>query len=282
MTIEKSPGPNPRGVLVTGGCSGIGAAVARAHADAGDRVVVMDRDAPAETLPDGVTWVSGDVTRYEDHVAALDAVLDVAGRLDHFVGNAGVHDGGFSVLSTPGEQIAELARTVLEVNVLGYLLGARACAEALTASAGCMTFTLSDASYVVAGNGAGAAYTASKHGALGVVRHLAAELAPRVRVNAVAPGGVITALRAHHPDGSSQAMFADAASVERSIAAFNPLGVVLTPEEVADLYLFLASPLARGMTGEVLRPDGGLSVRATVPTPETPQHDDASTGRTSS
>lgn len=252
-----------RGVLITGGCSGIGLAVARAHATAGNRVVVLDRDRPREPLPDGVLWVEGDVTSFDDNVAAVAAVLRHAGRLDHFVGNAGVHDGGFSFRTTPGEEIAELARNVLDVNVVGYLLGARACAEALIETSGCMTFTLSDASYVVSGNGAGVVYTASKHAGLGLVRYLASEFAPEVRVNAVAPGGVITGLRAHCPDGSEREMFEDVEMVHEAIATFNPLRVVLTPDELAALYLFLASPQAKGMTGEVIRPDGGLSVRTT-------------------
>lgn len=252
-----------RGILVTGGCSGIGLAVARAHAKAGDHVVVLDRDEPAAPLPAGVQWFRGDVTRYEDNAAAVDLLLSSAGRLDHFVGNAGIHDGGLSVRSTTGEELERIVRSVLEVNILGYVLGARASLEALEATSGCMTFTLSDASYVVSGNGAGLGYTASKHGGLGVVRHLASELAPRIRVNAVAPGGVITSLRAPRAGGGEVAMFGDATTVERSIADFNPLGVVLVPEELAELYLFLASPRARGMTGEVLRPDGGLSVRTT-------------------
>lgn len=264
MRTHEATGCPGRGVLITGGCSGIGAGVARAHARLGDHVVVLDREAPVGALPESVTWVAGDVTRYEDHVRAVDTVLDVAGRLDHFVGNAGVHDGGIDLRATTGPDLAALASRVLEVNVVGYLLGARASIEALEHSAGCMTFTLSDASYVVSGNGAGAIYSASKHGALGVVRHLAAELAPRVRVNAVAPGGVVTRLRAQGADGSSHEIFQDPDDVERVIAGFNPLGIVMTADELAELYLFLSSPQARGMTGEVLRPDGGLSVRSSV------------------
>ena len=253
-----------RGVLVTGGCSGIGAAVARAHARLGDHVVVLDRAPPEGSLPADVTWVAGDVTQFDDNQRAVEAVLDIAGRLDHFVGNAGIHDGGFSFRDTTGEEISRVAHAVLGVNVVGYLLGARASVAALEASSGCMTFTLSDASYVVSGNGAGAIYSASKHGALGVVRHLAAELAPRVRVNAVAPGGVVTRLRAAGADGNSHEIFEDPDDIERVIADFNPLGVVMTADELADLYLFLSSPQARGMTGEVLRPDGGLSVGTTT------------------
>lgn len=251
-----------RGVLITGGASGIGRAVAEAHAALGDRVVVMDRGAPTEPLPTGITFIAGDVTRYADNASAVEAVLDVAGHLDHFVGNAGIHDGGMQLMDNSGEALECVLRGVLEVNVLGYVLGARASAEALRAAEGCMTFTLSDAAFVVAGNGAGVAYTASKHAGVGIVRYLASELAPHVRVNAVAPGGVITGLRARRPDGSHDQVFGDVAQIKAQIEAFNPLGVVLDRDELAELYLFLSSPQARGMTGEILRPDGGLSVRA--------------------
>ena len=255
MTTE----PGPRGVLVTGGCSGIGRAVVEAHAAAGDLVVVLDRDLPVTPLRDDIECVQGDVTNFADNLRAVDTLLEWAGRIDHFVGNAGIHDGGFSFADTAGDDLARIMRRVLEVDVVGYALGARACVDALSKASGCMTFTLSDASYIVSGNGAGLAYSAAKHAALGLVKHLAAELAPQIRVNAVAPGGVITGLRASYGE-DERGVFADHLAAESAIADLNPLGVVMTPEQLAGLYLFLASPAASGMTGEVLRPDGGLSV----------------------
>jgi 2,3-dihydroxy-2,3-dihydrophenylpropionate dehydrogenase len=114
---------------------------------------------------------------------------------------------------------------------------------------------------MVQGNGAGVAYVAAKYAALGLVRHLAADLAPRVRVNGVAPGGVVTGLRAAVGTDDSRAVFDQPGPIVQAIRELNPLGVVLTPEQLAPLYRFLAGPDAAGMTGEVLRPDGGLSVR---------------------
>jgi len=251
-----------RGVLVTGGCSGIGRAVVEAHCAAGDRVVVLDRNAPARALPSGADLVLGDVTSPADNAAAVQALLGTAGRIDHFVGNAGIHDGGFAFAETSAEDLARIMRRVFDVDVVGYALGARACMNHLAQTGGCMTFTLSDASFLVSGNGAGLAYSAAKHAALGLVRHLAAELAPRVRVNAVAPGGVLTALRAGAADGSETPLFTDPDTVRNSVRDLNPLGIMLTPEQLAPLYLFLSSPEAAGMTGEVLRPDGGLALRA--------------------
>ncbi|WJE00862.1 SDR family oxidoreductase [Streptomyces antimycoticus] len=138
-----------------------------------------------------------------------------------------------------------------------HLLRARAAARSLSDSGGSMVFTLSDASFLVRGNGAGIVYAAAKHAALGVVRQLAADLAPAVRVNAVAPGGIVTGLRT--VDGRQ--VYADPDEITATVRAFNPLGVMPRAEQVAPLYRFLASPVAAGMTGEVLRPDGGLTVR---------------------
>ncbi|MFE7133386.1 SDR family oxidoreductase [Streptomyces sp. NPDC057638] len=243
--------------MVTGGASGIGRAVVEDLAAHGYRVVVLDLAVPQGPARDHVRWVSGDVRDPGAHDEAVRTALSVFGGLDLFIGNAGIHDGGIGVRELSGAALAEMARHVLDVDVVGYLLGARATAGALAERAGSMVFTLSDASYLVRGNGAGIAYTAAKHAALGVVRHLAADLAPAVRVNAVAPGGIVTALRT----ARGAPVFAAAQEVAAVVREFNPLGVVLRAEEVAPLYRFLASPAAAGITGEVLRPDGGLSVR---------------------
>ncbi|WP_399096457.1 SDR family oxidoreductase [Streptomyces sp. BBFR2] len=257
---ERHGGPGAEGgpvAVVTGGASGIGRAVVADLAAHGYRVVVLDRGAPEEPAGDRVRWVAGDVRDPEANDSVVKVALSRFGRLDLFVGNAGVHDGGAGVRDLDGAALSALAGHVLDVNVVGYLLGARAAAGPLTDSGGAMVFTLSDASFLVRGNGAGLAYAAAKHAALGVVRHLAADLAPAVRVNAVAPGGVVTGLRT--VDG--RPVFADAGDIGAKVREFNPLGVMLSAERIAPLYRFLASSEAAGMTGEVLRPDGGLAVR---------------------
>lgn len=256
MTLS---GTERRGVIVTGGSSGIGRAIAEAHARLGDQVVILDREAAAEPFDGSVIEVKGDVTDPSDNRHAVEVLLEAAGRVDHFVGNAGVHDGGFALAAVSGDALARVMRQVLDVDVVGYALGAQACMAELAKTSGCMTFTLSDASFMVQGNGAGLAYSSAKHAALGLVRHLAAELAPAIRVNAVAPGAVNTGLRAYAPDDTTTAVFDNPERIE-SAAYGNPLGVVMTPEQLASLYLFLASPQASGMTGEVIRPDGGRSL----------------------
>ncbi|MBW4718794.1 SDR family oxidoreductase [Saccharothrix obliqua] len=243
--------------VVTGGASGIGHAVVADLAAHGYHVVVLDREHPTGQPPDGVLAVTGDVRVAADNQRAVDAALSRFGRLDLFVGNAGVHDAGTGVRDLPAADLADLTRHVLDVDVVGYLLGAAAAAGPLADRGGSMVFTLSDASFVVRGNGTGIAYAAAKHAALGLVRHLAADLAPAVRVNAVAPGGVVTGLR----DARGTLVYDRPVEISEHIRAANPLGLVLAPDEIAPLYRFLASPHAKGMTGEVLRPDGGLAVR---------------------
>lgn len=239
-----------RSVLVTGGASGIGAAVVRAFAAEGARVVSLDR----VDSPDAAVSVVGDVREPADHVAAVAAAGD---RLDVLVVNAGVHDGGLSLDAAPDALVAGMER-VLAVDVLGYVLALHAGAAALRASGGTVVMTLSDASFLAGQTGAGVAYTAAKHAQAGVLAWAARWFAPEVRVNAVAPGGVLTDLR--EAVGGAP-LFTDPEAKRASIASRNPLGTVLTADEVAAYYTWLAGPHALGLTGQVVRPDGGLSVR---------------------
>lgn len=244
-----------RRVLVTGGASGIGLAVVEAFTRQGDHVVSLDRvDSVSATLS-----VVGDVTSPADQVAAVEAATGGSGRLDVLVANAGLHDGGLG-LDAPPEDLAKIARAVLDVDVVGYMISLDAATPSLRAAHGCAILTLSDASFLAGHTGAGIAYTAAKYAGLGIMRWAARALAPEVRVNAVAPGGVLTGLRAVAPDGGERGLFDDAAAKEQSIRSRNALSTIMTAEEVAALFIFLASSAARGMTGQILRPDGGLGL----------------------
>lgn len=256
-----------RAIFLTGGASGIGKALSRRLRELGCNVVDLDRTpvGEAERLDSpgagALHRVVGDVTDAEANQRAVDLALAEFGRLDAFVGNAGVHDGGARVTDLSPGEMRDLGRRILDVNVVGYMVGACAAAEAVSRAEGTMVFTLSDASFMVAGNGAGLAYAASKHAGLGVVRALAAQLAPRVRVNAVAPGGVPTGLSSLTSDGAAEkAVYEDVDAVVRQIRELNPLRTVLQPEDLVGHYLYLLTSQSCGMTGSVLRPDGGLSV----------------------
>jgi 2,3-dihydroxy-2,3-dihydrophenylpropionate dehydrogenase len=209
--------------------------------------------------PDRITIVRGDVTDPDVNRTAVELAQERFGGLDAFVGNAGVHDGGRGLLDLELDELAELIDRVMAVNVRGYLLGARAAAAAVAERRGCMVFTLSDASFRVSGVGAGVVYATSKHAGVGIVRTLAAQLAPDVRVNAVAPGGVLTNLRAVEPGRSEgRGLFTTPAAVERQVRSVNPLGTMLTAEQLVSHYLYLLSSESAGLTGHILRPDGGL------------------------
>lgn len=258
-----------RAVVLTGAATGIGAALSLALRDLGCHVVELDRvsldagEAQEADLTGARRRVVGDVTDPEANVEAVTLAVREFGALHAFIGNAGVHDGGVRIQDVEPATLRDLTRKVLDINVVGYVVGAAAAADAVTDAGGVMVFTLSDASYVVAGNGAGIAYAASKHAALGAVRSLAAQLAPAVRVNAVAPGGVVTPLSRVATDVGSSGLRQVYEDVDAAVAAIrdlNPLHAILTPEELVPHYLYLLTSQSTGLTGHVLRPDGGLSI----------------------
>lgn len=243
-----------RTVLVTGGASGIGAAVARAFVARGDRVTVLDR---RESSDPDVVSVIGDVRSYQDNERAVAAAAP-DGRLDVLIANAGVHDGGLRLLDGDPAELEARFRTLVEVNLLGYLLVARAAAPALQRARGSVVLTLSDASFDVHGNNAGISYVTVKHGGLGLLRALARDLAPEVRVNAIAPGGVHTNLTAVDGSGGGRPVVSDPARLQRSLAQRTLLGHGTDLEGLASAYVYFASPEAGAITGQVLRVDGGL------------------------
>lgn len=240
-------------VLVTGAASGIGAAVAASFAADGAQVTSCDR----RRSPDSrVNSVVGDV-RDLDTVRRAVALSAADNRLDVLVLAAGVHDGGID-LNAPLEDLARVVDTALTINVTGYILTLAAAAPALRAANGTVVLILSDASFLSGGNGAGVAYTAAKHADVGVLRWAARALAPSVRVNGVAPGGVRTGLRAEGVSGEARPLWDErsASSREERIRASNPLGLMLEPRQVAH-YVRLLADSAGSVTGEILRIDGG-------------------------
>jgi 2,3-dihydroxy-2,3-dihydrophenylpropionate dehydrogenase len=245
-----------RSVIVTGGASGIGLAVVRAFNTDGFATVSLDTTESAEAS----ISVQGDVRDPRANSAAVDAAIQETGRLDALVANAGIHDGGIGLDVEPGE-LLDCLRLVLDVDVIGYALAAQAAAPALRETRGHVVLTLSDASFLVGQQGAGLAYTAAKHAALGLLGWLARALAPEIRVNGIAPGGVVTDLRAVGGAAGGRRIFEDVAAKTRTVRERNPLGTMLTADDVAEYYRWIVSDRAPGLTGQVIRPDGGLTVR---------------------
>src|SRR3954451_9803083 len=184
--------------IVTGAGSGLGRALVDRFVAEGARGVAVDREpgrvAHVEDGHGGATaGVIADTTTADGNARAVEEALARFGRLDVFVANAGMFDYGAGLLDTPVDALERAFDELFAVNVKACLLGAKAAAPALAENRGCLLMTASMSS-THAGIG-GVVYTASKHAVVGLVRQLAHELAPRVRVNAVAPGFMRTDIR---------------------------------------------------------------------------------------
>jgi NAD(P)-dependent dehydrogenase (short-subunit alcohol dehydrogenase family) len=259
--------------LVTGGGSGIGRAVVARFIEEGARVGVMERVAArAEELRtefgDSVlVGVAGDVAQLADNKRAVSETVRAFGRLDVFVGNAGIFDVYASVEELPEEQLFRAYDELFGVNVKGVIFGARAALPELRKTSGSMVFTASVAG--LNSGGGGAIYTASKHAVVGLIRELAVELAPDIRVNGVAPGGTLTDLRGLTALGNDDRSQFAAPDMAERLRAGNPLHMALMPDDLAGAYLFLSSRRdARGITGTIVTVDAGAMLRQ--PRPRSP------------
>ena len=251
--------------LVTGGGSGIGRAIVERFMEEGARVGVMDRfpdriEQLRRDFGESLVGISGDVARLDDNKAAVLETVRTFGKLDIFAGNAGVFDSNHRLDDIPEEQLSDSFDELFGVNVKGCLLGAKASVSELRKTMGCMVFTASVAG--INSGGGGPIYTASKHAVVGLIRQLAAELAPEVRVNGVAPGGVITDLRGLEAAGMSETSHFAAPGSEERMRTGNPQQRALQPRDIANTFLFLASrENAAGITGSVIPTDAGSLLR---------------------
>lgn len=235
--------------LVTGAASGIGRAVAELALEAGHEVVCFDvseaRDLSADQA--GAVTVTGDVTSAKDCRNAVAHALDAFGRLDGLSHNAGIQRYG-TAEDTPDAIWEE----VLAVNLTGAFRMARAALPSLRKTRGSLVFMGSVQSLASQKNVA--AYTASKHGLLGLSRSIAMDFAHEgVRSNLVAPGAVKTPML-----DWAVSLADDAAAVWRTLDGMHPPGRIARAREVAEVALFLLSDRASFVNGEVVRVDGGL------------------------
>lgn len=223
-----------KSVLLTGGGSGIGRAVVEKFISEGARIGVLERvqeraDELKKDFGDSLLPIVGDVREMADNERAVSETVRAFGKLDVFVGNAGVFDGFRPLADIEKDKLKQACEDLFAVNVIGYILGAKATLGELQKTEGRMVFTASFAGFNAAGGGV--IYTASKHAVVGMIRQLAHELKPTIQVNGVAPGGVYTDLRGITSLGLGQ---------ESTFAQAKP-EFLQAPAEQAGAYLFLAS-----------------------------------------
>ena len=244
--------------VITGGANGIGRATALAFAQAGAKLVLVDRDATAGEATLGAIrqhggearFVSADVTRSADVQRYVAAALEAYGRIDCFFNNAGI-EGKVAPIVDYDEAMFD---AVIGVNVKGVFLGMRHVLPVmLRQKAGAVVNTASVAGLVATPGMP--AYVASKHAVIGLTKTAAGEVARHgVRVNAVCPGPIDTRM-IHSLE--SQLDPANPKSVNQRYQAAIPTGRYGTPEEVASVVLFLCSDLAANVTGAQWVVDGG-------------------------
>jgi len=233
-----------RVVLVTGGTRGVGRGIATRFAAAGATVVVCGRTTPErEDLAPGVEFVATDVRDAEAVAALVQGVAGRHGHLDVLVNNAGGSPPAAAATASAG-----FVAAIITLNLIAPFLVAQAANAVMQAQdQGGVIVNIGSVSGLRPSPGT-AAYGAAKAGLANLTQTLAVEWAPRVRVNCVIPGMVRTEL-AHLHYGDADAVAAVGATV--------PLGHIAEPDEVADVCLFLASPLARYVTGASIVVHGG-------------------------
>lgn len=241
-----------RAAIVTGAGRGIGRAIAERLLEEGARVLAVDQS------PDGLSSIpaSAKLATLTANVAAPGAAEAIIGKcLEHF-GSVGllVNNAGIGDAPSLHETTDEIFDRYIDINLRSVFRLCRDVLPELRRSRGCIVNIAS--SVALAGYRRGAAYVAAKAGVIGLTRNMAAEYGPQgVRVNAVAPGVVLTELTASR---------LRTARFQALVVGTMPLGMAAEPQDIAAAVAFLASDDARMITGQIVPVDGGQTASVFV------------------
>lgn len=250
--------------LVVGAGSGIGRAVVDAFTAEGAKVAVLERDSGKcdrlrQQLP-AVPVIEGDATSRAANDRAVAATVEAFGGLDTLINCVGIFDFYNGILNIDADDLDAAFEEMFRTNVLSHLQSVKAAIPALQAEVGSSIVLTESASSFYPGRG-GVLYVSSKFAVRGLVAALAHELAPRIRVNGVAPGGTLnTDLRGLASLGLDDIRLDDSPNRATDLAARTPLNVALSGADHAWSFVFLASDRSRGITGETVHPDGGFGL----------------------
>jgi NAD(P)-dependent dehydrogenase (short-subunit alcohol dehydrogenase family) len=256
--------------LVTGGGSGIGRGVVDRYVEEGAQVAVVDvSPAKLEEVKaahgERVLTIQGDVTTLEANERAIQQTVDTFGKLDVFVANAGLGDAFRELIDIPPGDVARVYKEIFDLNVLAVIIGSRVAARELVKTNGSIIVTLSNSSFYP--DGGGVMYIASKHAALGIVRQLAHEFAPVIRVNGVSPGATKTDIRMPASFGLDERgerirTHTHPSNKDAAVEAVTPLKMHADPSDHAGAYVLLASRRdSKAMTGSIVKTEAGLGIR---------------------
>ncbi|MCL6525205.1 MAG: SDR family oxidoreductase [Thermoflavifilum sp.] len=239
-------------VVITGGASGLGLAMAKRFAAGGYITIIIGRNknklhhAQAE-IGSRVHPYTFDLTRFEEIPQLVKSILDQHQHIDVLINNAGIHLKK-PLLETENAAFTEVVHTNL---IAPFVLSREVAKQMINQKKGHILFISSMAAQY--GIPQVIAYTAAKAGIEGMTRAMAVELSPLgIRVNAIAPGFIET-------DMSNGALDNDPQRKERVLTR-TPMGKLGCPEDVAEAAFFLSSESARYITGEILRVDGGNAI----------------------
>jgi len=247
--------------VITGGASGIGEATVRRFCEEGARVVIADIQedkgkALAEELGQVARFARVDVTEEDQIAAAIALAVQDFGRLDVMYNNAGIVGTLGSLLETSADQW----RKTIDILLNGVFLGIKQAALVMVPQGSGVILSTASTAGIMGGLGPHA-YTAAKHGVVGLTKSAASELSSKhVRVNAIAPGPMATPMIASVVSRSPGP--SDMDTVQKSLQLDSPLGVAGQPRDIANAALYLASDDASQVTGHTLVVDAGVTTGA--------------------